>query len=78
MLEKVKKNILNSREKQCINHLIKNEYISRAEYAKLFKISIRTANYDLKYLEDLKLIGKEGAGRTIKYKLFFETLKNSK
>ena len=51
---------LNERQKKLIEYLKKNNRITRAEYAKMFGISIPTASRDLKLLSNLGII--EGKG----------------
>ena len=66
---KIKKHGLSERQAKALRYLIEEEYISRAKYVELYKVSLRTANYDLSILEKLKLIKREGIGRAIKYRL---------
>ena len=69
MMEKADKLDLNERQIKGLDYLVKNPNISRAEYSKLFKVSLRTANYDLEVLEKENLIVRIGVGRAIRYKL---------
>ncbi len=52
-----------------MRYLLEKVSISRAEYVKIFKVSLRTANYDLSMLERLNLIKREGIGRATRYEL---------
>ena len=72
ILEKVKNIGLNNRQKKALVYLMENPNISRSKYVELCKVSLRTANYDLAHLEELKLIEKIGVGRAIKYKIRLE------
>jgi Fic family protein len=58
---------LNDRQKACVEYLEEKSYITRAEYAELTGASLRTANYDLKELEDAGLIKRVGRGRSTRY-----------
>ena len=49
--------------------IIEKGEISRYEYVDYFEVSARTANYDLKHLENKGLIVQTGIGRAIKYVL---------
>jgi Fic family protein len=69
LLEKTKKMNLNQRQQKILEYLIENNTISRSEYAKMCKISLRTANYDLEELQTKKLIRPQGVGRAIHYVL---------
>ena len=69
IMEEIKKHGLSERQAKALRYLIEEEYISRAKYVELYKVSLRTANYDLSILEKLKLIKREGIGRAIKYRL---------
>ena len=63
---------LNERQRKAIEYLEKNRKMSRGEYAKMFKISPRMANKDLKDLEVKKLIYRRGKGRGVYYTLSIE------
>lgn len=67
LLEKTAKLNLNQRQKKALQYLIENNTITRAEYAKMLKVSLRTANYDLEQMREMKLIKPEGVGRAIHY-----------
>lgn len=69
IFEKVKALGLKERHKKVLLYLVEEKDISRAEYVKLFKVSLRTANYDLEHLEKTGLIEKKGVGRAIRYSL---------
>ena len=60
---------LNNRQKKLLTFLVDNEYISRAIYVKRYKVSLRTADYDLSQLEKLGLLKRVGIGRAIRYSL---------
>lgn len=68
-LEKAAKLNLNQRQRNALLYLLENNTIARAEYAKMFKISLRTANYDLEQMQKMKLIVSKGVGRSIRYSL---------
>lgn len=69
LLEKTKNLDLNRRQQKILEYLIENNTVSRAEYAKICKISLRTANYDLEELKAKQLIKPQGVGRAIRYVL---------
>ena len=69
LLEKVTKLGLNQRQKKALLYLVENNTVARAEYARMFKVSLRTANYDLKQMQKMKLIAPQGIGRSIRYSL---------
>jgi Fic family protein len=69
LLEKTKGLDLNRRQRKILEYLVENNAISRAEYAKICKISLRTANYDLEDLQEKQLIKPQGVGRAIRYTL---------
>ncbi len=69
MIEKAIRAELNDRQKKALYYLMDNPAISRSEYVKLCKVSIRSANYDLVQMEKLGFIGKSGVGRAIKYSI---------
>ncbi|MBN2619873.1 Fic family protein [candidate division WOR-3 bacterium] len=69
LLEKTKKLDLNPRQQKILECLVEKNTISRAEYAKTCKISLRTANYDLEDLQAKQLIRPQGIGRAIRYTL---------
>lgn len=69
IFEKVKALGLKERHKKVLLYLVEEKDISRAEYVDLFKVSLRTANYDLEHLEKTGLIEKKGVGRAIRYSL---------
>lgn len=56
-------------QSNALRYLLEKVSISRAEYVKIFKVSLRTANYDLSMLERLNLIKREGIGRATRYEL---------
>ncbi|MEO0181031.1 MAG: Fic family protein [candidate division WOR-3 bacterium] len=58
---------LNERQKTCIRYLEERGHITRSEYAELTGASLRTANYDLRELEDAGLVKRVGAGRSTRY-----------
>lgn len=60
---------LNERQKSCVEYLEEKGHITRAEYVDLTGVSLRTANYDLKELEDAGLLKRVGGGRSTKYVL---------
>ena len=55
------------RQVNALRFIIQNKNISRSQYVKNFKVSLRTANYDLSLLESYRLIERIGIGRAIKY-----------
>lgn len=69
LMEQASKKGLNDRQKRGLVFLVDNKYISRAKYVERYKVSLRTANYDLSQLEDFGFIEKVGVGRAIKYRL---------
>ena len=69
LLEKTAKLNLNQRQKESLLYLIENNTIARAEYAKMFTVSLRTANYDLEQMQKMELIASKGIGRSIRYSL---------
>jgi len=58
---------LKERQINALKFIIKNQHISRLQYVEKFKVSLRTANYDLNQMESKQLIKKTGVGRAIKY-----------
>lgn len=60
---------LNDRQKTCVQYLEEKGHITRAEYVDLTGASLRTANYDLKELEDAGLVKRVGRGRSTRYVL---------
>ena len=58
---------LKDRQIKALEYLVENDSISRAEYVEMFKVSLRTANYDISELEKLNLIERKGVGRAIRY-----------
>ncbi|MGB3345997.1 MAG: winged helix-turn-helix transcriptional regulator [Candidatus Humimicrobiia bacterium] len=60
---------LNERQIKILEYLVENNSISRVEYARMFRVSLRTANYGISELEKLNLINREGVGRAIRYTL---------
>ncbi|GAG02853.1 unnamed protein product [marine sediment metagenome] len=52
-----------------MEYLVENNSISRVEYARMFRVSLRTANYGISELEKLNLINRGGVGRAIRYTL---------
>jgi len=69
IIERGSKEDLNERQRSVLIFLLNNPSIGRAKYVELFKVSLRTANYDLAQLEKLGFIEKTGIGRAIKYKI---------
>jgi Fic family protein len=67
IIERASKEDLNERQRSVLTFLLNNPSIGRAKYVELFKVSLRTANYDLAQLEKLGFIEKTGIGRAIKY-----------
>ena len=67
--ERVRNLNLHERQIKVLEYLAENNSISRAEYAEMSGVSLRTANYDISRLEELNLIRKEGVGRAIRYVL---------
>jgi len=67
VLQKANSIGLKDRQIKALKFIIRNESISRSEYVKRYKVSLRTANYDLKFLEEKGLIRKKGVGRAIRY-----------
>ncbi len=58
---------LKERQLNALRFIVQNKSISRSQYIKNFKVSLRTANYDLSLLESYRLIERIGVGRAIKY-----------
>jgi Fic family protein len=69
LLEKAAKFGLNQRQTKVLIYLMDNDTIARFEYAKMFNISLRTANYDLRQMQDAKIIAARGIGRSTRYSL---------
>ncbi len=69
VLQKVNTMRLKERQINALKFIIQNQSISRSVYVKKFKVSLRTANYDLSLLESKGLIKRIGVGRAIKYML---------
>ncbi|MEM2875217.1 MAG: Fic family protein [Candidatus Hadarchaeales archaeon] len=69
VIEKATRAGLNDRQVGVLVYLLENPYINRSKYVKLYKVSLRTANYDLAYLEKLGFVERVGVGRAIKYRL---------
>jgi Fic family protein len=69
LIEGASREDLNERQNKVLVYLMDGEYINRAEYVELYKVSLRTANYDLAMLEKLGFIEREGIGKAIKYKI---------
>jgi Fic family protein len=66
--DKAAKAGLNDRQRSALIYLLENPYISRSKYVELYKVSLRTANYDLALLERLGFIERAGVGRATKYR----------
>jgi len=66
--DKAAKAGLNDRQRSVLMYLLENPYISRSKYVELYKVSLRTANYDLALLERLGFIERAGVGRATKYR----------
>jgi Fic family protein len=66
--DKAAKAGLNDRQRSALMYLLENPYISRSKYVELYKVSLRTANYDLALLERLGFIERAGVGRATKYR----------
>jgi Fic family protein len=60
---------LKDRQINALRFIINNQSISRSQYVEKFKVSLRTANYDLDLLRSKELIKGVGVGRAIKYML---------
>ena len=58
---------LKERQINALKFIVQNQSISRLQYVKKFRVSLRTANYDLSLLENKELIKKVGVGRAIRY-----------
>jgi len=69
VLQKANSIGLKERQVNALKFIIQNQSISRLQYVEKFKVSLRTANYDLSLLETKGLIKRIGAGRAIKYML---------
>ena len=69
VFQKAKTIGLKKRQINALKFIIQNQSISRSQYVNEFKVSLRTANYDLSLLESERLIKKIGVGRAIKYML---------
>lgn len=69
VLQKAETMGLKGRQINALRFIIQNQSISRSQYVKKFKVSLRTANYDLSLLESKGLIKRMGVGRAIKYLL---------
>ena len=60
---------LNERQIKVLEYLTDNDSITRAQYVKMFNVSLRTANYDISEMEKLNLIKRGGVRRAINYVL---------
>jgi Fic family protein len=60
---------LKERQIKALKLIARNQSISRAEYVKELKVSLRTANYDMELLETKGLIRKTGVGKSTRYVL---------
>ncbi|MEW6609020.1 MAG: Fic family protein [bacterium] len=69
IIERASRKDLSDRQKRVLLYLLENPFIGRVKYVELFKVSLRTANYDLAQLEKSGFIEKTGVGRAIKYKI---------
>lgn len=58
---------LNERQKQAIQYIKENEFITNSIYRELFNLTDRTALRDLKELMDLQFVKKEGLKKFTKY-----------
>jgi Fic family protein len=67
VLRKAEASGLKERQINALKFIVQNQSISRSQYVKKFKVSLRTANYDLSLLENKELIKRVGVGRAIKY-----------
>jgi len=67
VLQKAETIGLKERQINALKFIIQNQHISRSQYVEKFKVSLRTANYDLNQMESKQLIKKTGVGRAIKY-----------
>jgi ATP-dependent DNA helicase RecG len=70
-IEKEKLHILeiNNRQKKAIKYIKERGSITRSEYMKINRISNKTANLELKYMLERKLIERESKGKYTKYYL---------
>jgi len=69
VLQKANTMGLKGRQIIALKFIIQNQTVSRSQYVEKFKVSLRTANYDLNLLENKGLIKRIGIGRAIKYML---------
>lgn len=69
IIERASRKDLSDRQKRVLLYLLENPFIGRVKYVELFKVSLRTANYDLAQLEKSGFIEKTGVGRAIRYKI---------
>lgn len=60
---------LNERQKKAIQYIKINKKITRAEYAKLFSCSIRTAFNDIQNLTSKDILARKGTGKNTYYEL---------
>ncbi|MBU0479221.1 Fic family protein [bacterium] len=67
VLQKAETIGLKERQVSALKFIIQNQHISRSQYVEKFKVSLRTANYDLSLLESKGLIKKTGVSRAVKY-----------
>ena len=67
VLQKANTMGLKGRQIIALKFIIQNQIVSRSQYVEKFKVSLRTANYDLNLLENKGLIKRIGVGRAIKY-----------
>jgi Fic family protein len=69
ILQKANAMGLNDRQLNALKFIIQNQSISRSQYVEKFKVSLRSANYDLSLLESRRFIKRVGIGRAIKYEI---------
>lgn len=58
---------INERQNKAVQYVKKNGKITNAVYREVYEITDRTALRDIEELVDLKILKKEGAGRSTKY-----------
>lgn len=67
IMERARNLNLNELQIKVLGYLTDNDSITRAQYIKMFNVSLRTTNYDISEIEKLNLIKRSGAGRAISY-----------
>jgi Fic family protein len=69
IVQRAKKMGLKERQIKALKLIARNQSISRSEYVRELKVSLRTANYDMELLEIKGLVKKTGVGKSTRYVL---------